>query len=87
MRLNPHPLLPNPNPPPNLTLPDFAMGISSRFMFARQPRGRVALVRVGCDSEPTEILNNQRKLIWQFWGSPAKRFSDRPDLDISVPIC
>ena len=25
------------------------------------------LVTVGCDGEPTEIVNNQRTLIWRFW--------------------
>ncbi len=35
----------------------------------------------------TGIVNNQRKLIWRFWVSSATRFSDRPDGDISVPIC
>src|SRR4051794_16958080 len=27
------------------------------------------LVPVGCHSEPLEIVNNQRKLMWDFWGA------------------
>ena len=45
------------------------------------------LVRVGCDGELAEIVNNQRKLIWRFRAPSATRFPDRPDGDLSVPIC